>query len=448
MSTDGRFKIDIDCSPARVRSVVLLLAAANVCVILGSAAFAIYYRNHLGGDWDKGSDLKFLLVQFHLARENVLASWYSSMLLLLVAVAAIVCFAVDHKQRLKGFARLLSYAWLFMAFAFALLSLDEMGSLHERAGMLAALNPFGAEAAGWVYALAIPIAVVAAFILAFGWAHVRRCRLAFAFVFLGVILFVSNPLLELVQMSMLDAAGKVTLNIELSMLLEESAEMFGALSFFTAFVVYAAHSAKQIVSKDVDSPSVIQLEVSTKLALFAACLFVAVFAAASILVETIIHGVEGEDDGIPRNWFSSALAALASIYCLQIWDSMERTRRLYRALFIAAAFYCALLSLYYGANLKNWLLSSELEDYPVKSLIENSLLIGAVILGTLLASQARRWWSQLAMVGWPILLLCAFFFGPLYAIGPCDFLAVAVLFVGILALSTEQSFCEPSFDAP
>lgn len=82
----------------------------------------------------------YWLVQLHLGTENVLAAWYSSMLLLAVALAAYLAFAVERKQKPPRPGRW-SAAWLLLAAAFTALSLDEIGSFHERLGLLPWTNP-------------------------------------------------------------------------------------------------------------------------------------------------------------------------------------------------------------------------------------------------------------------------------------------------------------------
>lgn len=106
----------------------------------------------------------FWLVQLHLGAENVVAAWYSSMLLLAVALAACLAFAVERKQKPspRGYR---SYAWLVLAAVFTLLSLDEIGSFHERLGWLPWTNH-------WVVAV-VQLGVATA-ILAGVLAHVRR----------------------------------------------------------------------------------------------------------------------------------------------------------------------------------------------------------------------------------------------------------------------------------
>src|SRR5688572_4493720 len=55
--------------------------------------------------------VRYLLVQLHLGVENVLATWFASMLLLLVAIGAFLCFVVDRRYLESRWDRLLSGGW-------------------------------------------------------------------------------------------------------------------------------------------------------------------------------------------------------------------------------------------------------------------------------------------------------------------------------------------------
>ena len=149
------------------------LAAANLIFTAGTAAFIHYWaaRDVYG---PRGRALlNYVLVQFHLATENVVAAWYSSMLLLTVAIAAVIAFACDRRQSHRGLERAIDAGWLVIAGCFALLSLDEIGSLHERIGMVTRGD---SAPNGWVYALAVPIGLIALFMAAFAWLRLRRAR--------------------------------------------------------------------------------------------------------------------------------------------------------------------------------------------------------------------------------------------------------------------------------
>src|SRR6187549_3586184 len=128
--------ISLDLSRPVRRRLVRLIVALNLIFIAGMAAFLYYWpsREYFGprGRWA----LDYALVQFHLGAENVVAAWYSSMLLLLVALACLAAYALDGQQLAANPAKTrtvlisrLRLGWLALAAAFTVLSLDEIGSL-------------------------------------------------------------------------------------------------------------------------------------------------------------------------------------------------------------------------------------------------------------------------------------------------------------------------------
>lgn len=70
-----------------------------------------------------------ILNHFNLAGEMTIAAWWSTALLLVAGLLACLLAALGEKLR---------YSWCTLALLFALLSLDELGSLHERAAQTVA----------------------------------------------------------------------------------------------------------------------------------------------------------------------------------------------------------------------------------------------------------------------------------------------------------------------
>ena len=114
----------MDWTSRRVRGFVLVAVAAGG---LGFLACTLVAARGTG----KGSTTGSVLAQLDLLRENNLATWWSSMVLLLIAILCAVAWRADPRPREDG-GPVLPLAWLFLAGVFALLSLDEVGSLHER----------------------------------------------------------------------------------------------------------------------------------------------------------------------------------------------------------------------------------------------------------------------------------------------------------------------------
>ena len=82
--------IHIRLSLAQLRWCLGAILAANLLVLAGTwAAHALHVKSY---------GLKTALRLLDLARENTIATWYSSMLLLSVAVMSAVCFSADWQR--------------------------------------------------------------------------------------------------------------------------------------------------------------------------------------------------------------------------------------------------------------------------------------------------------------------------------------------------------------
>lgn len=321
-----RLQIHLDRTTLRRLGTTLL--ALNLIFTAGTALFINEWAHR---DWHgpRGQWLiDHVLVQFHLATENVVAAWYSSMLLLAVAVAALLAFAMETGT--------FSWGWLILAAAFAGLSLDELGSFHERLGML---KRAGGTAEGWVYVLAVPILAVGLFMAAFAWARLRKVRASVVLFAAGIALFVSDPIFELFEMALLRAGRGNDLVIHNALLVIEEGivELGGALCFLLGVLIYVRRTAG-------DGPHAIEVPASAVMRWMvpAALLMTAAAPAAHWLVEHLPPA----DTGIPDNWFPAAtLFAVALI----AWGTRGRRARPLAAIALAvsAAFGAALYG-YWG----------------------------------------------------------------------------------------------------
>ncbi len=258
------------------------LAALNVVFLVGTAAAVVGYRQLL--DLPPGSRgvVQFGLAQLNLGAENVLAAWYSSMLLLLVAGAAVVCWFADRSREDRASRRRLSVGWLVLAVVFAGLSLDEMGAIHERIGTSRAAD---GSAPGWVVVLAIPIALVASYMLVFAWTRLRREPLVAMLLVAGVALFLSVPFQEEVEVAILTATAAGTAERPVvGTLLEEGSEIFGSLCFLGAMLLYALRTALPDPTDPGRSvrrvPAELSVRAATRAALVVAGAFATVLAFA------------------------------------------------------------------------------------------------------------------------------------------------------------------------
>ncbi|WP_346289896.1 hypothetical protein [Sphaerothrix gracilis] len=392
-------------------SAFFLIAGINAFMLGGTWLFSIYYRDNLLGDWNTGSAIKYVLVQFNLATENVLASWYSSMLLLLVAIMSLICFSADRKRfaHKNGW---LNGGWLFFSLIFALLSLDEIGSLHERVGQIASFNPFGGYALGWVYVLAIPIATVSSCMLIFSWIRLRKHWLSLIFLLLGMASFISIPFQEHIETAMKIAAGEGWHRPIFLTLLEEGAELFGSLCFLIATTLYGSWSGKKT---DILSLSDIKLELSysQKKSLVYGIAAIVCVGIVMILLDLTIAQAEG-DTGIAKNWFPSAAAFLSALICFYRSSKQSKIGRYQKSTYFLMGFVSLIFSAYYGSGLYLYTLWS--------STFTSQLILGFSIAVTtattamfFLRAKIVGWQSWAIALAWLTLLGLAFSFGKFYA---------------------------------
>ncbi len=430
VATQKMASMSVQVSSRRVKTAVFTIAGFNIFLLAGAWLFTFYYRNILGNNWDAGTAVKYLLIQFNLATENVMAVWYSAMLLLLIAPIAGLCFVVDKQRSTSARDKVLSYGWLMFGSVFALLSLDELGSLHEGLGMLAVLNPLGNYALGWTDLLIIPIGSVALFMLFFGWVHIRRSRRALVFMVIGVALFLTIPLQEKIEMTLWHsfADRDAWLRPIWHLLLEEGAEIFGSLFFFTATAVYLLDALKETMGEK--RPFLINLRTPFRNVILVGGGGLLMLTAAFIVASLAAPYLSSGDDGIVQNWFPSALAAIAGLLCWQLWDSAPQTETRKRWTYLIAALFFALLSSYYGAYLRGWLWGDSGMKMAVRYLVNGGLSITAVLLSLALAAQIKTGWARVSILAWAFLFLLAMAQYSVFA-GILDFVALAVLFPGL-----------------
>ena len=285
-----------------IRRACLSLAAVNGFFTGGTALFIHYWarREYYGPNGRLFID--DILVQLHLATENVVAAWYSSMLLLSVVAAAGLAFVLERRIRRRAPDRTLAWGWLIVAGTFATLSLDEVGSFHERVGMIR----HGAAAMGWVYVLLLPIAAVGLFMLVFAYVRLRHAPAAAALFVAGTALFLSDPLFELAEMSMLRGGVDRLFVHNLLLVIEEGiVELGGALCFLMGVLIYIRRVAGE-------GPHVLPVP---RLAPYAAALVTVLMTIAIPVSRWVVDRLPPADTGIPENWFPAA-ALFALCLCL------------------------------------------------------------------------------------------------------------------------------------
>lgn len=175
--------------------VLWLVLAADAVVLLATA---------LGDRRDQLTGIPALLVhQLRLQSENVVGVWYASMLLLLAGLCFAAAAGRAHANSRDPW-RVLGFAGL--AAMMAALSLDELGSLHERFEPAGLPNPFG-SGTSWVGIVAIPGGIALVAVAVFGWRLAREDGRVFWLLTAAAALLATVPLQELVELRLEERRG-------------------------------------------------------------------------------------------------------------------------------------------------------------------------------------------------------------------------------------------------
>ena len=444
--------IELRISPVRV-TVVLGTLVLLTCGVLLTTSTAFRSLSPLRADCEGFSPLGgYVLHKLSSSDENVVASWYSGTLLLLSSAMAGLCALVDTRRFRTSPERLYAGGWLVIAVVFAVLSLDEVGSFHERIGTVSSfaemlLVPFQGETGlaerarrvisltplGGHVALAVPIGVVAFFLLAFAWVRLRRHPAAFLLMILGTALFMSVPFYERVEHRLLRVAALADWTaFDRLIWLEEGTEMFGMLAFVGAMVMYLAGASEKVRCTGRSLERVVAWRASLGRTLAVQVAILCVMGVGFLAVEVVQPYLLTDDEGIPENWFPMALAGIAALTCLFLWDGRRGAGR---RVYLGSAALNVMLSAYYGVNVHGYLYQPSVER--LGSWIHAGLGAAALILSLGLARQARERWSRVGGVTWAAVLCCAFAAGPDHTVA-LGFTAFAVLIPSLL-VHFEQS---------
>lgn len=412
-----------------------ILAGVNLLVVAASWWFDVYYRVTLRSDWEAGGPIKYLGVQFHLASENVLATWYSSALLFFAGAASTLGFVAD--RRLRGDRGALEYGWLALGALLLLLSADEVGSIHERVGMMPQLNLTGEGAAGWYRVLLVPIFAVLGFLAAFGLLRVRRSPRAFALLLAAIACYGVNPLLEADQMAQLERAplSEEWFRHDVSLHIEEAAELFGALAFLAAAATYLTHALEErrrsVIGGEGEDA---RLEVPWRWWRNAVAVLLAAMTIAWWTVRWTGFDSLRADTGNPENWFPDALALLlaarllAAARSLPAEDVEDR-----RGLLLASGFFW-ITAAYYGAYGKGWLAMPAFAgrhlQWSASAILFGCALACAAALFRIITTPRGR----VAVAGWLLLLGLGLLLGPTHQVHFLEFAAPAILLIRSQAL--------------
>lgn len=280
-------RLILDVTPRLVVAALVAVVALS-CLLLAATAVA----HDLSGTPGEAGWLFKVLVRFNLGNENNFGAWFSSSLLASIAAVAVLCLLAEGAGTSRGLSGPLG--WSFVALLFAGLSLDELGSLHER---LPEIEP----SLTWVLWLGPFIVAVPVFLGIFGYVRLRHRLLSVGLLTLGIAAFCLVPLQEYLEFLPTDGRPRQAWQV----VAEEGSELFGMTAFLGALLCYLISDPTQrqqvLVARRIDLG-------------FDAALLRAAAVAAAVLLGIVCQATdvfwhqEGDLFGRVQNWPTVAIA--------------------------------------------------------------------------------------------------------------------------------------------
>lgn len=337
-------------SVKRIKQVNVLLFLLNIFFLVGT------WLHNNGVLAHANSRILRTTAQLNLADENVIASWFSSMLLLLVAVSAGCCYIADNQGLSKLKDRVLNTGWMVFMFIFLVLSFDEMGSFHEVIGDTEMFKVLGGNSGwgGWLIFYLL-IALVGLFMMAFFILKFFRNGVALSFAVLGVLLFLSNPLQENYEIdSWHNAADPNSWKRPvIFLLLEEGSELFASFCLFFSFTTYLKNSLAKSQPGITAGNFTISFPGKKRCSMYGVVLVI-----VSCLCMFIVKLNTGKPDpsvsGIPQNWFPSALSFMMSLGAIYLYYMSRHSIVNYRYIYLLTALLGILVSVNFGGNMYSY----------------------------------------------------------------------------------------------
>ncbi len=399
---NARATLRVPLAGRRIAEATTAVVILNGVMLLGTYLGKTVFR-------DGGALVQLTIGELNLTGEDKIAPWYSSMLLLTIALAALGCWNLDRRAVRTGRDRILTHAWAVVALLFAGLSLDEMGSLHERLPALLKVS-LSESLNGWVEVFAIPIALVALFLLAFAWFRLRQSPAAAVLMALGALLFVSVPVQEQFEVTTRGSSALLEAYqrpVALA-LLEEGTEIFGMLCFLAAFLLYAR--MRVAGASDRATPEAASFSPDP----FMVVVGISISAAAMLfLVFGLLPQIPDQPQwGDPFNWLPSSLAFAAALLAWLLWRDRSKGRFVGRgspALLILAIVAVG-ISADHGAGHRftTHVLSNH---FAVRLALDAALAAAVLTAAAGLVPLRLGRWDHVAIAGWAVLQSAALFSG-------------------------------------
>lgn len=360
-----------------------------------------------------------LIALLNLAKENNAATWYASMFMLIVALAAFFCFLVDFQRLKKTQDQILNLGWLVLVMIFMILSFDEMGSFHEMIGETAMFKSMGSSnRAGW-YVFYGLIAVVGFFMVGFSFLKFKSNKKAFIFVAIGVILFISNPFQEKYEMY----SWRSSIDPDswrrpiFFMLMEEGTEIFASFCFLKAFILYALNPEGKNKQSLLNTDFSIRF-IFKKSYLYVLSAFI-IFSGLLMVIVRINEWQMAGDNGIPHNWFPSAMGLFAALMGGYLYFSSRDKALTHKITLLLIASFSLFTSAFYGCNI-----------YGTKLPL---LLLGAtVVIGVLAFIKLEGSRTKFSIVAWVLCVIISIYFSKGFLTAAFGYCAASFLFLSLV----------------
>lgn len=333
------------------------IAVINVYYVL----YCIFGVNliFLGGTWLSKSGIlantsfsvQFIVVQFNLLEENVLASWYSSMLYFVTGIVAFFCYLIDGQKSNHWIEKGLNTFWLVVSIIFFLLSFDEMGTFHEVIGEASFMKNIGrGNDNGW-YVFHTMITVVGVILSLFFFLKFKQYPLLLTTNLLAILLLLSSSLQEQFEMNLWRGSlNQIAWERPLLLIiLEKGTETFASFFFLYAFTIYL--KKKTLIFNMGKATLKMEFTFGKYFLIYLVSLLISL-GILMLLTFYFPWNVSGRSYfGLPQNWFPSIVSILCCFICLYFEFSFKKKLGFLRSIYMLLALLSIFTSAYFGANI-------------------------------------------------------------------------------------------------
>jgi hypothetical protein len=415
MTDNQQLRFNLHVPVSKINTILKWVAVLNILFLLGT------WLHHSKLIMPNKNSVQLLLVQFNFAKENVIASWYSSMLFFTSGIMAALCFWADMQRTNNNQGRMLNVGWLIIAGVFIMMSFDEMGSFHEMIGETSLFKKAGSnKRSGW-YAFYALIGAVAIFMIVFFLKKFKGNKLAFFLTVLGVLLFVSNPFQEKFEIHTWRNSPDPSNwhRPAFFLLLEEGSEIFASFCFLFSFTAYAVWAAP---GNDAVAGKILRLTTAlSKNFIF----YLAGLGFLLGLIMLVIHlnawNFERDDNGIPHNWQPAATSFFSFAVAIYLYFTANPQQK--RGFYLLLAFTCLLTSIYFGANIYGYHSGSF-------GLLKYAMLALTVVTAIVSLMKLEGLFPRILFAGWMLLMGLSVFSSRFYP-AAFGYLAVLSLLTGL-----------------